>query len=66
MPRRRYYTTTTAKDFLLRYGYDVPNDFAYNNLNEKVRLYDLVNEQYVNLSINQVEYRVRVRSTHPE
>ena len=67
MPRHTSYTTQSAKDFLLKYGYTTPNNYHYTNMNSKIRLYDLVNERYVNLSINQVKYRThRATTKRPE
>ena len=58
MPRAKRFFTSEAKQFLLNYGYTTPPDYRYTNMNDKIRLYDLVNECYVTMSLNQVDYRV--------
>lgn len=53
---RAKYTTDEAKEFLKQYGYTAPENFEFKNMNQKIRLYDVYNEQKVSLSMKQVEY----------
>ena len=63
MPRKASYNTESAKAYLFKIGYEVPNDFKYINKNTKIKLYDLVNEKYISLSMNQIEYRTKCAIT---
>ncbi|MBR4634380.1 hypothetical protein IKO50_05575, partial [bacterium] len=62
MPKPRF-DTTSAKDYLLRFGYSVPDNFRYHNMNDKIRMYDLANERTVQLSMKQVIYRTEEAPT---
>ena len=64
---RPRFNTNSAKAYLLRYGYTTPDNYNYTNMNSKIRLYDLANERYVNLSLKQVIYRTEeATSRRPE
>ena len=62
MPKPKF-DTTSAKDYLLRFGYSVPDNFRYHNMNDKIRMYDLANERTVQLSMKQVIYRTEEAPT---
>ena len=62
MPRAKF-TTQGAKDYLLRFGYTVNNDFHYTKLTDKFRVYDLLNERYHRYSMQQIIYRVEQATT---
>ena len=62
MPRPKF-NTESAKAHLLKYGYTTPDNYNYTNMNNKIRLYDLANERFVNLSLKQVIYRTEQAPT---
>ena len=62
MPKPRF-NTNSAKAYLLKYGYTVPDNYNYTNMNNKIRLYDLANERFVHLSLKQVVYRTEEATT---
>jgi len=60
-PKARF-NTQSAKDYLLKYGYTVNDKFHYTNMIDKIRVYDLANEKYLNLSMKQIIYRTEQAS----
>ena len=64
MPKQNKYNSETAKQFLLRYGYEVKDPhYVYHNLTEKINLRDIYNEKDVRLSMGQVERQVYKAAT---
>ncbi|MBP5408244.1 MAG: hypothetical protein J6Y42_03815, partial [Bacilli bacterium] len=54
-PKTRF-NTQSAKDYMLKYGYTVSDKFHYTNMLDKIRMYDVINEKYVNQSMKTLIY----------
>ena len=57
MPKRL--STSVVKDLFTKYGYTVPYDFTYKNNTTKYRVYDEMNNKYVDLSLKQLQYMIK-------
>jgi len=55
MPKARF-NTQSAKDYITKYGYTLNDNFHYTNMNAKIRMYDVINEKYVEQSMKQLIY----------
>ena len=60
MPR---VTPQQVKDLFVKYGYILPQNFKYKNGDQKFKVFDEQNDQYVKLSYNQLKYNIEKAPT---
>ena len=60
MPR---VTPQQVKDLFVKYGYILPQKFKYKNADQKFKVFDEQNDQYVKLSYNQLKYNIEKAPT---
>ena len=61
MPKRL--NANDVKNEFIKFGYVLPNNFNYTNAKQKFRVYDERNEEYVNLSYQQLKYQTQNAAT---